>query len=119
VGPAPPSVFAFQCVLVPYTPLVAEPAEPVLRTIAVREDQTLEQLHEAIRIAFGLADPHMYAFWMSGKWWIGTARATRRRSSWIRTTGKTVAYLFDYGDEWRLLLKMSIAGRRATRATRC
>jgi hypothetical protein len=45
--------FAFQAVLV--APFVNWPAEPVLRTIAVREDQTLEQLHEALRIAFGWA----------------------------------------------------------------
>ncbi len=47
------------------------PAGPVFRTVAVREDQTLEQLHEALRLAFGWADPHMYAFWMSGRWWDG------------------------------------------------
>lgn len=31
--------------------------EPVVRTVAVREDQTLEQVHEALRLAFGWADP--------------------------------------------------------------
>ena len=35
---------------------------PVVRTIAVREDQTLEQLHEALRLAFGWDDPHLYAY---------------------------------------------------------
>ncbi len=44
---------AFQAVLVPYAPSVDWPVEPVVRTIAIREDQTLEQLHEALRIAFG------------------------------------------------------------------
>lgn len=34
----------------------------------MREDQTLEQLHEALRLAFGWADPRMYAFWLSGEW---------------------------------------------------
>jgi len=33
---------AFQAVLVPYAPSVDWPAKPVVRTIAVREDQTLE-----------------------------------------------------------------------------
>ena len=60
---------AFQAVLVPFSPSVDWPEQPVVRTIAVRADQTLEQLHEALRLAFGWADPHMYAFWMSGKWW--------------------------------------------------
>lgn len=116
-------VFAFQAVLVPYAPHVDWPAGPVLRTIAVREDQTLEQVHEALRLAFGWADPHMYAFWMSGRWWDeeGVRYQTpyeldadddRVRSGRIvlrelgLRKGKALAYLFDFGDEWRLLLKV-------------
>jgi hypothetical protein len=30
-----------------------------MRTVTMREDQTLEQLHEALRLSFGWADPHM------------------------------------------------------------
>jgi pRiA4b ORF-3-like protein len=117
-------VFAFQAVLVPYAPNIDWPTEPVLRTIAVREDQTLEQLHEALRLAFGWADPHMYAFWMSGRWWdaesvrfqtpheldpdddgIKSGR-TPLRELGLRK-GKALAYLFDFGDEWRVLLKVA------------
>jgi hypothetical protein len=54
--------FAFQAELVPYAPHADWSEQPVVRTIAMREDQTLEQLHEALRLAFGWADPHMYAF---------------------------------------------------------
>lgn len=117
-------VFAFQAVLVPFSPSVERSEQPVVRTIAVREDQTLEQLHEALRLAFGWADPHMYAFWMSGKWW---AREGVRyqtpfeldpddelvRSGRVAISelglrkGKAIAYLFDFGDEWRLLLKVA------------
>ncbi len=116
-------VFAFQVVLVPYAPNVEWPAGPVMRTIAVREDQTLEQLHEALRLAFGWADPHMYAFWMSGRWWDGESvryqtpyeldpdddrvRSGRTALNELGLrTGKSLAYLFDFGDEWRLLLKV-------------
>jgi hypothetical protein len=94
-----------------------------VRTIALREDQTLEQLHEALRLAFGWADPHMYAFWMSGTWWDpdGVSYQTPfeldptdedARSGRISLSelglrkGKTIAYVFDFGDEWRLLLKV-------------
>jgi hypothetical protein len=115
--------FAFQAVLVPYAPDVGWPAEPVVRTVAVREDQTLEQLHEALRLAFGWADPHMYAFWMSGRWWDGESvryqtpyeldpdddrvRSGRTALSELeRRKGKSLAYLFDFGEEWRLLLKV-------------
>jgi hypothetical protein len=110
-------------VLVPYGPFVPAPAEPVVRTIAVRDDQTLEQLHEAIRIAFGWADPHMYAFWMGGTWWDRDGlryqtpfeldpddervRSGRTALSELALRkGKKIAYLFDFGDEWRLLLKV-------------
>ncbi|MHB8650597.1 MAG: IS1096 element passenger TnpR family protein, partial [Gaiellaceae bacterium] len=116
-------VLAVQAVLVPYAPFVDWPAEPVVRTVAVREDQTLEQLHEALRLAFGWADPHMYAFWMSGKWWdkesvkyqtpfeldplnkkVQSGRVPLAEIGLRK--GKAIAYLFDFGDEWRLLLKV-------------
>jgi len=116
-------VFAFEAVLVPHAPFVDWPAQPVVRTIAVREDQTLEQLHEALRLAFGWPDPHMYAFWMNGDWWDrdsvryqtpfeldpddGKVRSGRVPLSGLGLRkGKTIAYLFDFGDEWRLLLKV-------------
>ena len=115
--------FAFQAVLVPSAHHVGWPAEPVLRTVGLREDQTLEQLHEALRLAFGWADPHMYAFWTSGRWWDEESVCyqtpdeldpadDRVRSGRIMLSelglrkGKTLAYLFDFGDEWRVLLKL-------------
>lgn len=116
-------VFVIQAVLVPYAPFVAWPEQPVVRTVAVREDQTLEQLHEALRLAFGWADAHMYAFWMSGEWWDRESvcyqtpfeldpEEERVRSGRVPLSelglrkGKTIAYLFDFGDEWRLRLKV-------------
>lgn len=48
---------------------VDDPSAPVTRTIAIREDQTLEQLHEAFRLAFGWADPHLYTFWVGSEFW--------------------------------------------------
>ena len=112
--------FAFRAVLVPYGP-ASETGEPVVRTVAVRDDQTLEQLHEALRLAFGWADPHMYAFWTSGTWWDRESVCyqspfeldpddERIRSGRVPISelhlrrGSTLAYLFDFGDEWRLLL---------------
>ena len=58
---------AFQAVLVPYSALTSKPESAVVRTIAMREDQTLEQLHEALRLTFGWADPHLYSFWLTGR----------------------------------------------------
>jgi hypothetical protein len=62
-----PQAFAFQAVLVPYSPLTGKPESAVVRTIAMREDQTLEQLHEALRLTFGWADPHLYSFLAHGR----------------------------------------------------
>jgi hypothetical protein len=117
-----PEAFAFQAVLVPYSPLTGKPESPVVRTIAVREDQTLEQLHEALRLAFGWADPHLYSFWLSGKFWddtdeytapfgleeMGESKATADIAiGELRLRkGKSIAYVFDFGDEWRLPLKV-------------
>jgi len=117
-----PQALAFQAVLVPYSPLAGAPDAPAVRTIAIRDDQTLEQLHEALRLAFGWADPHLYSFWLSGKFWddageytapfeveeMGKAKASARIAigELGLRKGKAVAYVFDFGDEWRLLLKV-------------
>jgi len=96
------------------------PKRTLSRTIAIREDQTLEQLHEALRLAFGWAEPHLYCFWMSGRFW---DRESVRYSAPFELDegelssripvgelalrkGAKIAYLFDFGDEWRLQLNL-------------
>jgi len=109
-------------VLVPFSPLTGKPGSPVIRTIAIREDQTLDQLHEALRIAFGWGDPHLYSFWISGKFWDDTGEYTspvdKDEALEPKDTadvpigklglrkGRSIAYVFDFGDEWRVLLKV-------------
>jgi hypothetical protein len=101
-----------------------EPLEgPVVRTIAIREDQTLEQLHEALRLAFGWADPHLYSFWVDGDHRdptspeyttpfeleeMGEDKLSARTpiAELGLKKGSQLAYLFDFGDEWRLMLKV-------------
>ena len=41
----------------------------VRRTIAVRADQTLADLHDALQAAFDWDNDHLYAFWLDGKFW--------------------------------------------------
>jgi Plasmid pRiA4b ORF-3-like protein len=109
--------YAFQAVL------VDDLDQPIVRTIAVREDQTLEQLHEALRLAFGWAEPHLYSFWIGQRFWDENApeytapfeldEAGKGKRS-ARTPiaelglrrGRYLAYVFDFGDEWRLLLRV-------------
>jgi hypothetical protein len=89
----------------------------VVRTIALSDNLTLEVLHELLRTGFGWTDPHLYSFWLSGRFWDGheteytapfEVEETGAKSA--RTPigdlgleeGQTIAYLFDYGDEWRV-----------------
>lgn len=116
-----PRALAFQAILVRNSPLTGA-TDTVVRTIAIRDDQTLEQLHEALRLAFGWADPHLYSFWLSGKFWDEAGEYTApyeideadkpKASARIAIgelglrKGKAIAYVFDFGDELRLLLKV-------------
>jgi hypothetical protein len=105
---------------IPDSPFAPGPKPKSVRTIAIREDQTLEQLHEALRLAFGWAEPHLYCFWMSGRFWdresvrysapfeLEEGELSSRieiRELGLRK-GAKIAYLFDFGDEWRLQLHL-------------
>ena len=113
-------VLAVRAVLAEPPPFF-EPLEgPVVRTIAIREDQTLEQLHEALRLAFGWADPHLYSFWVGGTHWdteapeytapfeIEEGKSSTRTPMTELALKKSskLTYLFDFGDEWRLDLEV-------------
>lgn len=92
----------------------------VRRTIAVRSDQTLVDLHGALQAAFGWDDDHLYSFWLGGKFWArdgtdythplaaesGGKSAGRRLDRLRLTKGQRIAYLFDFGDEWRVHLML-------------
>jgi len=108
--------------------LVGSPG--VRRTIAVRSDQTLVHVHGALQEAFGWDDDHLYSFWLSGRFWAGDGSeytdpfiAARRnpvgrqggvpaKSAAVRldrlriAAGQRIAYLFDFGDEWRVELSV-------------
>ena len=43
--------------------------EGVRRTVAVRNDLTLVDLHYALQSAFGWDDDHLYSFWLDGSFW--------------------------------------------------
>lgn len=58
------------------------------RTIAVRSDQTLADDHDALQAAFDWDDDHLYSFWLDGE----------------LKKGQRIAYLLDFGDEWRVRL---------------
>jgi len=95
----------------------------ISRTIQIREDQTLQDLHEAIFVAFDRMEEHMYEFQIGGRgpmdpkarqYGVPTFRpranlrgeegvADARRST-IGSLGLKVhdrfGYWFDFGDDW-------------------
>ncbi len=96
-------------------------ARGVTRRIAVRGDQTLADLHEELRRGFEWWDDHLYSFWLDGEFWgskeseytapfepepaAQTAAVELERLG--LTVGQEIAYIFDFGDEWRVRLKLA------------
>jgi hypothetical protein len=102
-------------------------ARSIWRRIAVRGDQTLDDLHEAIFQAFDRDDEHLYSFFFPRPGRKGRAAlrdaeeythpfnatkpdpfadkplknaGTTRLSALGLKAGRTFLYLFDFGDEW-------------------
>ncbi len=104
----------------------------VRRSIGVREDLTLVDLHYALQSAFGWDDDHLYAFWLEGGFWsqdadhyVSPHHATtsdRRDRSACATLGELglqpgqlVSYVFDFAREWRVALTVRGAEADAER----
>jgi hypothetical protein len=105
----------------------------VRRTIAIRCEETLVDLHDALQVAFDWDGRHPFAFWLSGKFWARDgveyvhplalkgkpcsgghpAIAGPRRKSAGRAIdrlglmeGQRIAYMFDFQREWRVRLTL-------------
>ena len=107
--------------------------EGVRRTVAVRNDLTLVDLHYALQSAFGWDDDHLYSFWLDGASGARRPRTTCIPSTpgrsirparapalgWRSSTSPRVAqiaYVFDLEREWRVALtvrEIHAGGRRA------
>lgn len=106
----------------PITEAFAKKNPSVLRTIQIRGDQTLEDLHEAIFDAFDRVEEHMYEFQIGGKGpmdrkakryalpMVLDAPFDDRKPAGVvtRTTlgslglkvDQPFGYWFDFGDDW-------------------
>jgi Plasmid pRiA4b ORF-3-like protein len=95
----------------------------IWRELELTGDQTLGDLGEAIPLAFGFDDPHLWSFFLSGKPWdeateyarspspdpaSGSRRARAADRLRIRDApaGKEFLFLFDYGDEWHFGVRL-------------
>jgi len=104
-----------------------EHARDLWREIEIAANQTLGALGEAIPLAFGFDDPHLWSFFLSGKPWdrttayaldstpdiFGASRPRAARRTRIREVPlpgaagkKEFLFLFDYGDEWHFGVKL-------------
>lgn len=100
----------------------------VERRIEVRGDQTLLDLHRAIFDSFGWWEEHLFAFWLSGEFWgereythpfalefnpmapysegSGAKSADVRIDRLKLKNGQPIAYVHDFGDDWRAELEL-------------
>jgi shikimate kinase len=89
--------------------------------IALGGTDTLESLHELLREAFGWTDPHLYSFWLDGEFWgdpeseytapdelePGQQSAAVAVGELEFEPGGQIAYVFDFGDSWNVLLTLA------------
>ncbi len=117
-------------------------AKKIWRKIAIRGDQTLEDLHHAIFRAFDRYDEHLYAFYKTRN--VNSTSQTRLKnvpqytnaialdgfssntydaaktpiSSLKMKERSTLEYLFDFGDEWWHILELESMSERKTGAAK-
>ena len=109
----------------------------VRRTISVRDDLTLVDLHYALQSAFGWDDDHLYSFWLDGSFWAsedghymhpyhaasvdppGKSACTRLHELGL-AEGQQIAYEFDFEREWRVSLQLrEIRAEAGSAVARC
>jgi hypothetical protein len=92
----------------------------VIRGLALSENESLDDLHHLLRNAFGWDDDHLYSFWLDGEFWSdpsaeytspveaepGRQTADVALGDLDLRLGQELAYVFDFGDEWRVLLRV-------------
>jgi len=95
-------------------------ASGVSARLAVGTDQHLTALHDAIQEAFGWQDDHLYSFWLDNTFWgdeeaeitspvdpdEGTRTADLPITELDLRPGQQIAYVFDFGDDWRVRLTL-------------
>ncbi len=109
----------------------------VRRTITVRDDLTLVDLHYALQSAFGWDDDHLYSFWLDGSFWAsedehymhpyqavsldppGRSACASLRELGL-AEGRQIAYEFDFERHWRVVLELGeIRASSGNAAARC
>ena len=99
---------------------------PIWRRLDLRSNLTLDLLHQVLQVAFGWTDSHLHRFSLGGgfdhrsqlflcpydmdnKEWEdddGLPAAETRLDETLCEPGDTLRYLYDYGDNWELTLRL-------------
>jgi Plasmid pRiA4b ORF-3-like protein len=100
---------------------------PIWRRLEVRSDLTLDVLHRVLQAAFGWTDSHLWRFSLGGDpfspssqvflcpWDVeegewddedGIPAATVRLDQAVQAPGEILSYVYDYGDNWELTLRL-------------
>jgi hypothetical protein len=107
-------------------------ARRIWRELELTADQTLADLGDAIPLAFGFDDPHLWSFFLSGKPWDRTSeyalladdpfgdpkQAAGDLPISQAPADKEFLFLFDYGDEWHFGVKLIGTGQPPRAGTR-
>jgi Plasmid pRiA4b ORF-3-like protein len=103
------------------TKLESHVDRPVTRRLALSSGHTLIDLHRLIQEAFEWDDDHLYSFWLDGTFWgadeseytapfeledRGARSACVELGRLGLRRGQRIAYVFDFGDEWRVSVKL-------------
>jgi hypothetical protein len=124
---------------------------PIWRRLELRSDLTLEEVHGILQTAFGWFDAHLWRFAAGGQPFDldsqlflcpydveegednGVPASEVRLDELLRTGGDSLSYVYDYGDDWELRLRVesvrpagdgapaarALAGRRAAPPEDC
>lgn len=86
-----------------------EDNDPWSRTIEVREDYSLLQLHKYIQKIIEFDDDHLYEFYIgkNPRNKVCTLRKRTKLKDIYPMTGAKLYYLFDFGDCWLFEIKKS------------
>jgi hypothetical protein len=99
---------------------------PIWRRLDLRSNLTLDLLHQVLQVAFGWTDSHPHRFSLGGgfnhhsqlflcpydmdnKEWEdddGLPATGTRLDETLCEPGDTLRYLYDYGDDWELMLRL-------------
>ena len=112
-------VYVFDAELEEWGPYVRGPAS---RRLALPASRSLADLHALIQEAFEWNDDHLYSFWLDGKFWgadeteytvpidhgdrLASSSEVRMDTLGLQQRQK-IAYIFDFGDEWRVSLELT------------